>query len=33
VKYKNSGVDWLREVPEHWKAKRIKELVLSFEQG
>jgi len=31
--YKDSGEGWLKEVPEHWKAKRIKELVLSFEQG
>jgi len=31
--YKGSGVTWLEEVPEHWKEKRIKELVLSFEQG
>lgn len=31
--YKDSGVEWLGEVPEHWNTKRVKELVLSFEQG
>jgi type I restriction enzyme S subunit len=24
--YKNSGVEWLGEIPEHWKVKRIKHL-------
>jgi type I restriction enzyme S subunit len=23
-KYKDSGVEWLREVPERWKVKRLK---------
>ncbi|HEY0794538.1 MAG TPA: restriction endonuclease subunit S [Acidisarcina sp.] len=23
-RYKNSGVDWLRKVPEHWQVKRLK---------
>lgn len=22
--YKDSGVDWLREIPEHWQLKRLK---------
>ena len=22
--YKNSGVEWLGEIPEHWKVKRLK---------
>ena len=25
-KYKNSGVEWLGEVPEHWEAKRLKHI-------
>jgi type I restriction enzyme S subunit len=24
--YKDSGVEWLREIPEHWEAKKIKRL-------
>lgn len=24
--YKNSGVDWLGEIPEHWQVKRLKQL-------
>lgn len=31
--YKDSGVEWLGEVPAHWETKRIKHLVQSFEQG
>jgi type I restriction enzyme, S subunit len=23
-KYKNSGVEWLGEIPEHWDVKRLK---------
>jgi len=23
-KYKDSGVEWLGEIPEHWEVKRIK---------
>jgi len=22
--YKDSGIEWLREVPDHWKVKRLK---------
>ena len=25
-KYKDSGVEWLGEVPEHWEVKKIKHL-------
>ena len=24
--YKDSGVEWLGDVPEHWEIKRIKEV-------
>jgi len=30
---KDSGVDWLGEVPEHWEVKRMKHLCKSIEQG
>ncbi|PXW95890.1 type I restriction enzyme S subunit [Sphaerotilus hippei] len=33
VPMKDSGVEWLGEVPAHWETKRIKHLVESFEQG
>jgi len=26
TKYKDSGVEWLGEVPEHWEVKRLKEI-------
>lgn len=32
-KYKDSGVEWLGEVPEHWKVMRVKHLTDSIEQG
>ena len=25
-KYKNSGIEWLGEIPEHWKLARLKRL-------
>ena len=25
-KYKNSGIEWLGEIPEHWEVKRVKEI-------
>nr|PRK54549.1 hypothetical protein BV174_00378 [Haemophilus influenzae]PRK56299.1 hypothetical protein BV173_00909 [Haemophilus influenzae] len=25
-RYKDSGVDWLGEVPSHWELKRLKQL-------
>lgn len=30
---KDSGVEWLGEVPEHWEIKKLKHLTLKFEQG
>ncbi len=27
VKYKKSGIDWLEEIPEHWKVVRLKNIV------
>ena len=30
---KDSGVEWLGEVPEHWSIKKIKHLCISLEQG
>jgi type I restriction enzyme S subunit len=27
--YKPSGIDWIGEVPEHWKVKRLKSIVLN----
>ena len=32
-KYKDSGVEWLGEVPEHWEVMRVKHSVRSIEQG
>ncbi|SEB61384.1 type I restriction enzyme, S subunit [Burkholderia sp. WP9] len=31
--YKDSGHEWLAEVPQHWNVKRVKRLVSSIEQG
>lgn len=33
VPMKDSGVEWLGEVPEHWEIKRVKRLITSIEQG
>jgi len=33
VPMKDSGVEWLGEVPAHWVLKRIKHVTLSFDQG
>ena len=30
---KNSGVEWLGEIPAHWEVKRLKHLALSSESG
>lgn len=27
VKYKRTGIDWLEEIPEHWKVVRLKNIV------
>ena len=32
-KMKDSGIEWLGEIPEHWEATRLKFVVLSIEQG
>lgn len=29
VKFKDSGIDWLGQIPEHWETKRIKDLFRS----
>ena len=31
--YKESGVEWVGEVPEHWKTHRLKEIISKLEQG
>ena len=33
AKMKDSGVEWLGEVPEHWEVSRIKFTITTFEQG
>ncbi|MFP5466843.1 MAG: restriction endonuclease subunit S [Gammaproteobacteria bacterium] len=33
VPMKDSGVEWLGEVPAHWEVARVKHLVQTFEQG
>ncbi|MCG7602061.1 restriction endonuclease subunit S [Halomonas sp. McH1-25] len=33
VPMKDSGVEWLGEVPEHWEITRVKHIVQTFEQG
>jgi type I restriction enzyme S subunit len=33
VKRKPSGVDWIGEIPEHWKVERIKDICLEFFGG
>lgn len=33
VKMKDSGVEWLGEVPEHWEIKKIKRIISSISQG
>jgi len=30
---KDSGVEWVGEVPAHWRVGRIKDIVASLEQG
>jgi type I restriction enzyme S subunit len=31
--YKDSGVEWLGEVPEHWDVKRVKHLTSDIKAG
>ncbi len=26
IKYKKTGLDWMPEVPEHWKVRRLKNI-------
>ncbi len=33
VKMKNSGIEWLGEIPEHWVVKRLKYLVFKIGSG
>ncbi len=33
VSMKNSGIEWLGEIPEHWEVKRIKHIVLKAGSG
>lgn len=32
-KYKNSGIDWLGNIPEHWEVKRVKDCFKSIGSG
>lgn len=31
--YKDSGIEWLGEIPEHWEVKRIRQILTGLEQG
>jgi len=33
VKLKDSGVEWLGEIPEHWEVKKLKYIIQGFESG
>jgi type I restriction enzyme S subunit len=33
VSMKNSGVEWLGEIPAHWEVRRLKHSIYSIEQG
>ena len=33
AKMKDSGIEWLGEIPEHWEVKKIRRIVLSHKQG
>lgn len=33
VKVKDSGIEWLGEIPEHWEVKRLKYIIKGFESG
>jgi len=33
VKYKDSGIEWLGEIPEHWAVKRVKDVVVRIGNG
>lgn len=32
-KYKDSGIEWLGEIPEHWEIKRIKDAITKIGSG
>ena len=32
-KYKDSGIDWLGDIPEHWDIKKLKHLVIKVGSG
>ena len=32
-RYKESGVEWLGEVPAHWEVQRLKNLIDRIESG
>ncbi|GKR24899.1 hypothetical protein [Aeromonas caviae] len=31
--YKDSGVEWIGQVPEHWQVKRLKHLISQCQNG
>jgi type I restriction enzyme S subunit len=33
VKRKDSGVEWIGEIPEHWEVKRLKNFIANLESG
>ncbi len=33
VKLKDSGIEWLGEIPEHWETRRLKYIIKEFEAG
>lgn len=33
VKFKDSGVEWIGEIPEHWEVKRLKNFITDLESG
>lgn len=33
VKMKDSGIDWIGEIPEHWEVKRLKNFIQNLEGG
>ena len=33
TKYKDSGIEWIGEIPQHWETMLLKRLVSSHKQG
>ncbi len=31
--YKDSGIEWLGDVPEHWELQRLKDIIKNLESG